>query len=153
MASVARLRMVSAATTEGQGTAVEPDGTVAPAAHPRGTTVEVRDLFHNTPARRRFLRTDRTEFGHIERVVRRLALARCDVALRLRHNEREVAYWPAATTTAASEQRLAAILGSDFADNALAVEHVHAGPTGHDAAATAAVRYVLERKQVSPSQG
>jgi len=68
-----------------------------PAAHPPGTSVEVRDLFFNTPARRKFLRTEKTEFDHVEQVVRRLALARPDVALELRHNGRVVHQLPASS--------------------------------------------------------
>lgn len=57
-----------------------------PAAHPVGTTLEVLDLFYNTPARRKFMRTEKTEFGHIDEVVRRIALARFDVTINLSHN-------------------------------------------------------------------
>jgi DNA mismatch repair protein MutL len=60
--------------------------TVKPAAHPVGTTLEVLDLFYNTPARRKFMRTEKTEFGHIDEVVRRIALARFDVTINLSHN-------------------------------------------------------------------
>ncbi len=127
MASVASLRVVSATAEDTHGRALEPDGSVVPAAHPRGTTVEVRDLFHNVPARRRFLRTDRTELGHIERMLRRLALARTDVAFRLRHNARELFDWRAASTEAEREQRLAALFGEAFIEHALAIEHTGAG--------------------------
>lgn len=62
------------------------DVTVKPAAHPVGTTLEVLDLFYNTPARRKFMRTEKTEFGHIDEIIRRIALARFDVTLNLSHN-------------------------------------------------------------------
>lgn len=62
------------------------DVTVKPAAHPVGTTLEVLDLFYNTPARRKFMRTEKTEFNHIDEIIRRIALARFDVTLNLSHN-------------------------------------------------------------------
>lgn len=62
------------------------DVTVKPAAHPVGTTLEVLDLFYNTPARRKFLRTEKTEFNHIDEIIRRIALARFDVTINLSHN-------------------------------------------------------------------
>ncbi|NLB13419.1 MAG: DNA mismatch repair endonuclease MutL, partial [Gammaproteobacteria bacterium] len=73
-------------------------GEPMPAQHPVGTTVEVRDLFFNVPARRRFLRTERTEFGHIEELLRGLALARMDVEFRLSHNGKVVRAWRASGT-------------------------------------------------------
>lgn len=76
-----------------------------PAAHPAGTTVEVRDLFFNTPARRRFLRTERTELRHLEQVFKRLALSRMDVAMNFSHNEREVLRLPRAATAIARLER------------------------------------------------
>ncbi|MDX1608722.1 MAG: DNA mismatch repair endonuclease MutL [Halofilum sp. (in: g-proteobacteria)] len=127
IASVGRLRLVSATAAAEHGTALEPDGELAPAAHPTGTTVEVRDLFHNTPARRRFLRTERTEFAHIERIVRRLALARLDVEFRLGHNGRPVSHWPAVSSDETATRRLQAAFGEDFARHALAIEHAGAG--------------------------
>src|SRR5690554_7533930 len=66
------------------------DAKISPAAHPVGTTVEVRDLFFNTPARRKFLRTEKTEFNHVEECVRRQALSRFDTGFTLRHNQRVV---------------------------------------------------------------
>jgi len=123
IASVARLRIVSATATAEHATALEEDGTCAPAAHPVGTTVEVRDLFHNIPARRRFLRTERTEFGHVERTLRRLALGRCDVDLRLHHNAKAVSHWRAADTPEARDRRIAAAFGEPFLEHALHVDH------------------------------
>lgn len=127
IASIARLRVISAPTGAEHGTALEADGEIAPAAHPPGTTIEVRDLFHNTPARRRFLRTERTEFGHIERVARRLALGRFEVEFRLVHNGRVVTHWPAGSTDATATRRLAAAFGDEFVGHALQIEHAGAG--------------------------
>ena len=91
----------------------------APAAHPPGTTVEVRDLFFNVPARRKFLRSERTEFGHIEEVFRRIALSRYDVAFRLNHNTRAVYHLrPDAGDGAA---RVAELCGREFIGHSLAI--------------------------------
>jgi DNA mismatch repair protein MutL len=101
-------------------------GDPAPAAHPTGTTIEVRDLFFNVPARRKFLRTEVTEQGHIVRLVERLALSRNDVAFRLRSGSRtllDAPRIPGGNDTA----RLARIVGSDFVDRSIAIEHA-AGP-------------------------
>ncbi|BCU07147.1 DNA mismatch repair endonuclease MutL [Allochromatium tepidum] len=94
-----------------------------PAAHPPGTSVEVRDLFFNTPARRKFLRTEKTEFDHVDQVVRRLALARPDVALELRHNGRVVHQLPAADGRPESVlARLDRLLGAGFAEQSLEID-------------------------------
>ena len=102
--SVARLRLVSRSREREQGNELSVEGgvrtAVAPAAHPVGTSVEVRDLFYNVPARRRFVRSESTEFGHILRQVERLALSEPGVAFRLRHNGREILDLPAADRTA-----------------------------------------------------
>ena len=88
VASVSRMSMTSRATDADTGWRVEADGgaltTPAPAAHPVGTTVEVHELFYNTPARRRFLRTERTEFGHIEKWLRRTPSPKCRASRRAR---------------------------------------------------------------------
>ncbi|MDX1604560.1 MAG: DNA mismatch repair endonuclease MutL [Candidatus Competibacterales bacterium] len=110
-----------------KGDGREPGAPPSPAAHPPGTTVEVRDLFYNVPARRRFLRTERTEFGHIEDTVRRLALSRFDVAFRLRHNQRPVAMLQPAGDRRARELRVAELCGRDFMARALHLEHEAAG--------------------------
>jgi len=123
IASVARLTLCSATPGSDSAWQVEADdGAITeprPAAHPQGTTVEVHDLFYNTPARRRFLRTERTEFGHIEKWIRRLALSRQDVAFTLTHNRRSVMQLPAARTDEDRLQRLARICGEAFADQAV----------------------------------
>ena len=93
-----------------------------PAAHPPGTTVEVEDLFFNTPARRKFLRSAQTEFEHIEAVVYKLALSRFDVGFRLTHNQRLVFTANPAATPIEREQRLAAILGTEFIENAIHID-------------------------------
>ncbi|MEM8816536.1 MAG: DNA mismatch repair endonuclease MutL [Pseudomonadota bacterium] len=93
-----------------------------PVAHPPGTTVEVNDLFYNTPARRRFLRTERTEFSHVEKWLKRLALSRPDVGFSLKHNQRSVLALPAAKDTEKELKRLARICGEAFAEHAIAID-------------------------------
>jgi len=126
IASVARLTLCSRARDADAAWQVEADGghisESRPAAHPPGTTVEVHDLFYNTPARRRFLRTERTEFGHVENWVRRLALARPDVAFTLTHNRRTVLQLAAATDADARLARIAALCGEAFAGQAIHIE-------------------------------
>ncbi len=127
IASVARLTLCSATNDADSAWQVEADnGAITeprPAAHPKGTTVEVHDLFYNTPARRRFLRTERTEFGHIEKWIRRLALSRPDVAFALTHNRRAVLQLPAARTDEDRLQRIATICGESFAEQAVSLSH------------------------------
>ena len=127
IASVARLTLCSRSMDEDSAWQVEADNgrltEARPAAHPVGTTVEVHDLFYNTPARRRFLRTERTEFGHIEKWVRRLALARQDVAFTLTHNRRTVLSLPAANSHEDRQRRIAKICGEPFAEQSLRIEH------------------------------
>ena len=127
IASVCRLRLVSRTAADETAWAVQCEGTAVtagpePAAHATGTTVEVRDLFFNTPARRRFLRTERTEFGHIEETVRRLGLGRPDVDLTLCHNGRVVLDLRAAASEERRQRRLGAVCGRPFAQKALRVE-------------------------------
>ncbi len=127
IASVARLALTSRVADSECGWCLQGDGRElpaepSPAAHPCGTTVEVRDLFFNTPARRKFLRTEKTELGHIEEVVRRLALSRFGVEFHLRHHQREVLALPRAATRADQERRVAELCGASFAGQALHVE-------------------------------
>lgn len=126
IASVARLRMLSRRADAEQAWELSVEGGVAsaikPAAHPPGTSIEVRDLFYNVPARRKFVRSASTEFGHILRQVERLALGSASVAVRLRHNGREILNLPAADQPDAIEQRLDRILGADFRSRAMRIE-------------------------------
>lgn len=126
IASVSRLSLTSRAAGADTGWTVEADGsdrveTPRPAPHPVGTSVEVRELFFNTPARRKFLRTDATEYKHIEDVVRRLAMSRFSVGLTLRHNRKQVFRLPPAGTQEEGERRLARLCGAPFVDNSLHV--------------------------------
>ena len=127
IASVARLSLSSRKCSADSAWQVVADGgktsAPRPVAHPIGTTVEVHDLFYNTPARRRFLRTERTEFGHIEKWIRRLALSRSDVAFTMTHNRRTVLQLAAATTDEERLQRIATICGEAFADQAVFLAH------------------------------
>jgi len=124
--SVARLRIVSRDRASEHGSELRVEGgmrsAVAPAAHPVGTSVEVRDLFYNVPARRRFVRSDSTEFGHVLRQVERLALSEPAVAFRLRHNGREILDLPAAEDRSGIEQRIDRIVGAEFRSHALAID-------------------------------
>ncbi len=97
-----------------------------PIAHPIGTSVEVSDLFFNTPVRRKFLRQPKIEFQYIESIVQRLALSRFDVAFRLLHNQKVVFSNAIAPDTVSREQRVATFLGSAFMENAIAIEMVTA---------------------------
>ncbi len=125
IASVSRLTLISRTAGEATGfeVSVGPDGAPGeprPSVHPAGTTVDVRDLFYNTPARRKFLRAEKTELGHLEQVVRRIALARPDLGFSLRHNGRTLFdLRPAGEDARRVRQRLDALLGADFGDQAL----------------------------------
>ena len=131
IASVARLTLCSKVSDDESAWQVDVDnGKVSdprPAAHPNGTSIEVHDLFFNTPARRRFLRTERTEFGHIEKWIRRLALSRPDVAFTLTHNRRTVLQLAAATSEGERLARISKICGEAFADQAIYLEHATEG--------------------------
>ena len=96
--------------------------TVAPAGHPRGTTVTMRDLFFNTPARRRFLRTEKTEFNHLEEVFRRIALSEFNTALRLTHNQKVIHQLPAGLDDTLRAARVAKLCGKGFMEQAVAVD-------------------------------
>jgi len=129
--SVSRLRIVSHPSGAEHAAEISVDGgavsSVRPAAHPAGTTIEVRELFFNVPARRKFTRTDSTELGHIARTVERLALSRFDVAFRLKNGPRLLLDTPTATVEGAKIARLGEVLGKEFAGRSVYVTH-SAGP-------------------------
>ncbi|MGH8125125.1 MAG: DNA mismatch repair endonuclease MutL [Rhodanobacteraceae bacterium] len=133
IASVSRLSIASRCDGDAHGQRLDAYRKAAsqPAAHPVGTTIEVRDLFHAVPARRKFLRSERTEFGHIDELVRSLALARPEVEFRLIHNGKPVRLLKAAQAEAAQWQRAGELLGAAFAQNCLRIEHSAAGLSLH----------------------
>ncbi|TCT26032.1 DNA mismatch repair endonuclease MutL [Thermomonas haemolytica] len=134
VASVSRFRLVSRRPDADHGAELRIEGgrhgEVVPQAHPPGTTVEVRDLFFNVPARRKFLRAERTELGHIEDWLRTLALARPDVEIRVSHNGKPSRRWKGEGNLL-SEVRLHEALGEEFVRNALRVDHAGAGMRLH----------------------
>ncbi len=129
--SVSKLRIASRAAGAAQGAEINIEGGAAtsarPAAHPAGTTIEVRELFFNVPARRKFVRSDTTELTHIARLVERLALSRFDVAFRLRHGNRVLLDAPVVGEGETDSARLDEVLGGQFTAAAIAVSHA-AGP-------------------------
>ncbi|MEM7431365.1 MAG: DNA mismatch repair endonuclease MutL [Pseudomonadota bacterium] len=131
IASVARLSLISRAASSDTGWQIDCEGGAIsepkPAAHPTGTTVDVVDLFFNTPARKRFMRTERTEFTHIEKWLRRLALSRPDVRFALTHNQRASFDIKAAHDDADRLRRVGQLLGEPFADSASWIEHAADG--------------------------
>ncbi|WP_372980862.1 DNA mismatch repair endonuclease MutL [Marinobacter sediminum] len=127
ISSVSRLTLTSRTAAQEAASRVEVEGRdmdarISPAAHPVGTTVEVRDLFFNTPARRKFLRTEKTEFNHVEECVRRQALSRFDAGFTLRHNQRVVQSLRPAESPLDKERRIGALCGQQFIDNAVLID-------------------------------
>ncbi|EKF75947.1 DNA mismatch repair protein [Alcanivorax hongdengensis A-11-3] len=127
ISSVSRLTLSSNVEGEAEGWQVQVEGrdmapTVTPAAHPRGTTVTMRDLFFNTPARRRFLRTEKTEFNHLEEVFRRIALSEFNTAFRLTHNQKVIHQLPAGLDDTLRAARVAKLCGKGFMEQAIAVD-------------------------------
>ncbi len=132
IASVSRLRLVSRTKEEATGWGIEGNGgecfaSPQPAVHPQGTTVEVRDLFFNIPARRKFLRTERTEFGHIMWLVNRIALSRFEVEFSLRHNKKALCHYRAISDHEGMERRLGKVCGSRFVEQSAFIDHSGAG--------------------------
>ncbi|AOF16408.1 DNA mismatch repair protein [Yersinia enterocolitica] len=130
ISSVSRLILTSRTAEQNEAWQAYAEGrdmavTIKPAAHPVGSTLEVLDLFYNTPARRKFMRTEKTEFGHIDEVVRRIALARFDVAINLSHNGKLMRQYRAALDPSQHERRLASICGPAFLQHALAISWQH----------------------------
>lgn len=128
VSSVARLTFTSKPADQDQAWQAIAEGrdmqvNVQPAAHPQGTTVEVLDLFFNTPARRRFLKTEKTEFQHIDELIKRIALSRFDIAISLKHNNKMVRQYRAAPQQSQQEKRIAAVCSEQFIQHAVFFEH------------------------------
>lgn len=120
ISSVARLSLSSKPKNQTQAWQAHCEGRdmqvqLNPVAHPDGTSVDVVDLFFNTPARRKFLRTEKTEFAHIDEVVRRIALSRFDVSFSLKHNGKLLRKYPAVKAQDTELKRIGAICGKEFA--------------------------------------
>ena len=132
ISSVSRLTLTSRPATQEQAWAAHCEGrdmavSLLPAAHPLGTSVEVLDLFFNTPARRKFLRTEKTEFAHIDELIKRIALSCFDVTINLRHNGKMMKQYRAAKTESQAEKRIAAVCGNHFVRHMLKIELEHQG--------------------------
>ncbi|MEA3134351.1 MAG: mismatch repair protein MutL [Gammaproteobacteria bacterium] len=127
IASVSRLSLTSRSAEAEHAWAVEArDGELTaptPASHPPGTSVEVRDLFFNVPARRKFLRTEATEFQHVVRMLERLALSRFEVGFTLSHNGKGIWALPPAPSPAERLVRVAKVCGEDFAAHVIELRH------------------------------
>lgn len=130
--SVSRFTLTSCTAGAAHGWQLEgagrlDDATPRPAAHAVGTTIEARDLFFNTPARRKFMKGESTEFRHIHQWLSRIALARYDVEFQLKHNQRRVRDLRRADEARAREQRVAELCGEDFLCNAVALDEARMG--------------------------
>ncbi len=127
IASVSRFKMTSHHHDADMAFSIRSDGGEVtgpePASHPPGTTVEVTDLFYNTPARRRFLKTDRTEFLRIDELIKQLSLSRFDVGFRLAHNGQIVRHAQAGDAEPLIHQRISQLCGKDFMEQSLHIEH------------------------------
>lgn len=132
ISSVSRLTMTSRPAAQEQAWSAYSEGRdmkvkLQPTAHPIGTSVEVLDLFFNTPARRKFLRTEKTEFAHIDELLKRIALSRFDVTINVRHNGKMIRQYRAAKNQLQTEKRIAAVCGNAFVRNMLRIELEHQG--------------------------
>jgi DNA mismatch repair protein MutL len=132
ISSVSRLELRSRRQEDESGWKVTGDGgdrvsDPEPVPHPVGTTVDVRDLFFNTPARRKFLRTEKTEFTHLENLIKRIALSRFDVGFTVQHNQRLVHKWRSAETETEKQKRVADICGNPFVQQSVQLEYSAAG--------------------------
>ena len=130
IASISRLTLTSAVEGEEHGWRLEGEAAGdEPRAHPHpcGTTVEVRDLFYNTPARRKFLRAPATEWKHIATALRRLALGHFAVTFEASHDGRRLLHYPGVGDGVTERERLEAVLGSDFAEQSTFFEESSGG--------------------------
>ncbi|NCP65859.1 MAG: DNA mismatch repair endonuclease MutL [Paraglaciecola sp.] len=132
ISSVARLTLSSKPADQGQAWQAHCEGRdmavqLNPVAHPNGSSVEVLDLFFNTPARRKFLRAEKTEFAHIDEIIRRIALSRFDVGFSLKHNGKLLRKYAASAKESNDQKRLQGICGKEFAEQALNLNSQYQG--------------------------
>jgi DNA mismatch repair protein MutL len=132
IASISRLLLSSRTGNEEQGWALQAHDEAdmqapEPVAHPQGTTVDVRDLFFNVPARRKFLKTEKTEFRHLEDVVKKVALSRFDAGFELSHNGKSIFRLQPATDRVSTDRRVAEICGSEFIKQSRYLDYSAAG--------------------------
>ncbi len=132
ISSVAKLTLISRTSNEECAWKVSADGSETdfdpqPDPHPAGTTIDVRDLFYNTPARRKFLKTEKTEFSHIENLIKKMALSRFDIGFTLNHNLREVINLKPVESESDKEKRIASICGSAFIENSIKIDFEASG--------------------------
>ena len=132
ISSVARLTLISRTADSQCAWRVTADGSEQdfdpqPDPHPQGTTVDVRDLFYNTPARRKFLKTEKTEFAHIETLIKRMALSQFEIGFSLLHNQKEILNLKPAMTEVSQEQRVASICGPAFIGNSVKIDFAASG--------------------------
>lgn len=127
ISSVARLQLTSCQTVAQGAWRLVIEGnaepTILPTGHPLGTSVLVQDLFFNVPARRKFLRSEKTEFYQLEEVFRRLVLSNYNVSFNFKHNQRQLYQLPAANNLLAQEKRIAKIYGNNFLQQAVYLEY------------------------------
>ena len=131
ISSVSRLTLTSRTESQGEAWQAYCEGremavNIQPAAHPVGTTIDVADLFYNTPARRKFLRTEKTEFQHIEEVIKRIALSYPKVSFVLKHNDK-VAKRFIADKAGSLATRIGAVVGQKFVQNAVHISTEYEG--------------------------
>ncbi len=134
ISSVSRFRIISNSSEESgsSGWKVEVEGqevevSVPPAAHPQGTSAEVRDLFFNVPARKKFLKTEKTEFTRIDEVIKRIALSRFDVQFNLKHNQRTIHQLLPAISEQERQRRVSLVCGPVFVDNSVYIDVERSG--------------------------
>ena len=132
ISSVARLTLISRTADSQCAWRVTADGSEQdfdpqPDPHPQGTTVDVRDLFYNTPARRKFLKTEKTEFAHIETLIKRMALSQFEIGFSLSHNQKEILNLKPALTEMCQEQRVASICGPAFIESSVKIDFAASG--------------------------
>ena len=134
ISSVSRFRIISNSSEESgsSGWKVEVEGqevevSVSPAAHPQGTSAEVRDLFFNVPARKKFLKTEKTEFTRIDGVIKRIALSRFDVQFNLKHNQRTIHQLLPAISEQERQRRVSLVCGPVFVDNSVYIDVERSG--------------------------